>query len=462
MKNTNNQQGIRQERRLALLASLNIRRLIVIMGAPTVWQRMNNGKYITLLELSRLHLYMPQERHNELDALLPQIAANFQGWKEFFQAHRINKDLRPLAIRGLNFYAQQFSQKQELLSILEGQPKKNLIEKMKLEAESFNELMDILHQEFDVNIYRKALYIARGDKDKLLAMINLNISNQRRAYLYRCLLSIKDSLTTSELLLMYRHIKKTSVIAPRLLRLMSKRNESFHFWFTVYKSEYYDSPLKHFSFNRLEKSDINLEDLVNTCNSYSDPALQKLTARKLRRAELDAQKCEKIYELTSTLIPNVRMVILNKQRQATITADQSNNKKFYSLRSLYIKSNRRFPANKTFLDMINLLPSEKTAPAESCHNTERSAQIKAIVNILITNKDRRLLKQALSDLASKINGHDEWMQLYFRCKPNHGLQKLIMDEYERLFLTPSRLSQSLPEPSPSTRQETPNDLKLTG
>lgn len=489
MENLSMLQASGQDRKIAKFLASKIECLIVLLGIPTFAQKITtvigSRQYITLAELSQLYCRLPQERFDELKPVLSQIASDFIGWFNFFKSYRFNKAVRPLAVGVLILFAKTFEEKQLILEYLEEKEKRPVLEAMKIDAKTWPEIMAVLNQEFDAKLYKLALRLARNDKEKLLAMTRLtNISNHRRAYLYRCLLEMEDSLTSEEFLSMYRRLNHKSIMRPRIIEILEKQKNPFSFWLRIYQIELHNSRLKNLGWNKLRDADISPEMLVKTCNNYSDKKFLRLAAARLQRMELPQQHWERLYDETTLSAPKIRETILDKQRLAISLDNSQESMKISAL--LYVKNIHHHPvvAENIMIDMINLLsdrhnptglrfaatelPAQRPSPLTAwtlkdkrqdplglqAAIKERSARLNTIKSLIIKS-DAHSFKRVLMLLAPKIKDHEEWIDLTRQFKPYPHLQRLILEEYRKFFIQDFRYKHAS---SPSVKT-TPTDLR---
>ncbi|MFA6194121.1 MAG: hypothetical protein WC719_00045 [Patescibacteria group bacterium] len=468
MENLSMLQTSGHDRKIAKFLASKIESFIVLLGIPTFSQNimavLGTRQYITLAELSQLYCRLPKERYDELKPVFSQIASDFIGWLNFFKAYRFNKAIRPLAVGVMITFAKTFEEKQMMLEYLEEKEKRPVLETMKIVAKAWPEIITVLNQEFDAKLYKLALRLAKNDKEKLLAMTRLtSISNHRRAYLYRCLLQIKDSFSSEELLSMYRRLNSKSLMRPRIIAILEKQKSPFSFWFKIYQVELHNSRLKNLGWNKLRDAEISPEILVKTCNNCRDKKFIILAAAKLERAKLSFRDWERLYDETTLNAPEIRKVILNKQRLAISLDNSQESMKISAL--LYIKSIHYYPtvAENIMIDMVNLLSdchnpiglrlTAKEFPAQHLDPLtvwplknkrqdplglqvaikERQARLDSIRNLIIKS-DAPAFKRLLALLAPKIKDHEEWINFSIQCKDQPRLQKLIIEEYKKYFI----------------------------
>ncbi len=478
-----------QDRKIAEFLASGIGCLIVLFKAPTLLQNalaaLGRKKYITLAELSQLYFSLPKERLTELRSVLNQIAGDFNGWLRFFITNRSNKEIRPMIVSELIAAAQTFGEKETIIKYLDENEKKQILEAMKKETGTWSEIMAILSQDFDAKLYKRALSLAKNDKEKLLALTRLNnISNHRRAYLYRCLLEMKDSLSSEELLSLYRRSSRKSIMRSRILAILGQRENIFSFWLRIYQTEFHNTKLKNLSLEKITAADIEPEILVKTCNDYGDKKFIGLAAAKLEKTELPSLRWERLYDETTLNAPEIREIILNKLRLAIPPDNSQESRKISSI--LYIKSIHYYPAiaENIMIDLINRLP-ELHNPTGLClaavelpaqppsplrvwplenkrqdplglqaANQERLALLNTIKSLIIKS-DAPSLKRLLALLAPKIKDHEEWIDLSKQSKPYPHLQRLIIEEYRKFFIQDFR-QVCLSSPSAKTA---PADLR---
>lgn len=489
MKNLSMLQASGQDRKIAKFLASKIECLIVLLDLPTLSQQIatvfGNKQYITLAELSQLYCQLPKERFDDLKPVLSQIASDFIGWLNFFKTNRFNKAIRPFAVGVLISFAKTFEERRLMIEYLEEKEKSPVLETMKIDAKTWPEIMAILNQEFDAQLYRLALRLAKDNKEKLLAMTRLtNISNHRLAYLYRRLLQIKDSFSSEELLSMYRRLNHKSIMRLRVIAILEKQKNPFSFWLRICQVELNNSRLKNLGWTKLEEAEISPEILVKTCNNYSDKKFLNLATAKLQKMELSRQHWERLYDETTLSAPAIRSIILDKQRLAISLDRSQESMKISAL--LYIKSIHYYPAiaENIIIDMINLLPDRhnptglrlaaEELPAHlpgplkawllknkrqdplglQAAIKERSARFNTIKSLIIKS-DAPAFKKVLALLAPKIKDHEEWIDLSRQSKPYPHLQRLIIEEYKHFFIQEFRHKYLL---SPSAKT-TPTDLR---
>ncbi len=489
MENLSMLQTSGQDRKIAKFLASKIECLIVLLGIPTFSQKITtvfgNRQYITLAELSQLYCRLPKERLDELKPVLSQIASDFMGWLNFFKTYRFNKAIRPLAVGVMITFAKTFEERRLMLEYLEEKERSLVLETMKIDAKDWPEVIVILNQEFDAKLYKMALRLARHDKEKLLAMTRLtNISNQRRAYLYRRLLEMDDSLTSEEFLSMYRCLNHKSIMRPRIIAILEKQKNPFSFWFRIYQVELHNSRLKNLGWNKLKDVEVSPEILVKTCNNCRDKKFMGLAAAKLREMKLSQEHWEKLYDATTLNAPQIRETILDKQRLAISLDASQESMKISAL--LYIKSIHYYPiiAENIMIGMINSLPERhnptglRFAAAElpaqhpnlpkawplkdkrqdplglQAALKERSARLNMIRSLIIKS-DTHSFKKIMLVLAPKISDHEEWINLSKQSKPYPHLQRLIIEEYRKFFIQDFRY-RHMSSPSAKT---TPTDLR---
>jgi len=443
MKKPNEKRISVQEKRIAQIiewSKANI--LVILFNLPSFSQSikaaLNFKHYITLDELSQLYCSMTEEMRFELRPTLKQIAENFDGWLALFKANQFNRKIKPLALGELFVSAETFGHRQILVGLdIEKDQKLKLIEIMRGEAKSFAEIIIVLRHEFDSRLYKSALHL--GDsQEKLFVLNGLDISNHRRAYLYKKILG--ENVSTDKLIMMYKKIGSKSKMRKTILDIIGSRLEPFTFWLRIYQQERHYSQLKHASWSQLERADISPENLVNTCNNYRDKRFEMMAAKKLENISMDHQSWEKIYGSTTTCAPLIRKVIINKQRLAIKTDDTyQDSQKFIYLRAAHIKAGYNYPAlaDQILSDMIDLIPQKREIPYGSYvsgNDQERSSRLNSINALLEKSKTLRSFTKLFKILAPKISDHEEWIDLSIKFKNQPKKQKRIIEEYKKFFL----------------------------
>jgi hypothetical protein len=453
MKNSEKSLITGQSQKFAAILA-NIANIFVLLSNQTFAQNLfsvlNIKQYITLAELSQLYCETPQEHRFGLRPLLNQIATDFNGWLEFFKTNHFNKEIKKMAIGELTISASATKQKQILLELdIDSNQKNEILKTMKLEAQEWTEFLAILRQEFDAQIYQKALDLAKGDKDKLLALLwEKNINNYRRARLCRSLLEIAETLTSEKLLAIYRRLDRKSRMRAKILAVLEQRTESFNFWLNIFQSEHSYSRVKHLSWKKLQETETTPENLVYTCSNYSDKRFIALAAEKLKIITTDPQRWDKVYELTTPSVSEIRKIILKKKLEAIST--HPNPLRFNTLRAVFIDSFHYYPAiaERALTDIISPLPCIHSNELRT--GPERSAQLSFVKSSLLKSSQRSL-KKLLPLLAPKITD-EEWFNLLEQYQDSPAIRKIIIKEYKKFFI------QDFCRKFPS-KKSTPPDLR---